>query len=590
MNICPLGTPDKNIAGSKYRILGPIGQGQFGQVFCGIHRSTGQVVALKQLDNHRLTTPRFLHELNLLASLQHPNIVEFHTLEYSGSGRYLVMDYCEGGTLRQLINAPSQPLSLQQALQLVIDVVQGLEHAHQHGVVHCDLKPENVLLTLTATGWTAHLSDFGVARWLAAPDPETRRGDTGSPAYMAPERFYSDYSPASDLYAAGVLLYELAVGKRPFSGTPGDLMTAHLNQPLEVPDKIPTLVSDIIRQATQKLPQKRFTSAQAMLKALRLAAVEERPTAAPPPLEPPVLQTTALISPILSLTAEADQLYCGLDSQVICQSITPAGFGEPVQFPMPQGKVIQMWNSSQGLLISTQRGSDHTLSWLPLDSQKQASQDSPVQTIGSWQSKSLQMTVESDGKWLGIATPDRCQVLRLPMLQPLSCPPGSPTQLLALDRRHGIMAIPETQGVRLRLFNRRGHTFDYCRLPLPVNQLIQSQAQPHQVLALAAEVNFWINLAPLQIKRIALPISPTFGAAAHWGYLLADQAGGIALVNGSGDLIRHLHLPLGDQEVVSAIATHQSQLIAATWSGHTGTLYSIDLQPFLKHGEALEPH
>ncbi|PZD73427.1 Serine/threonine-protein kinase, photosystem II assembly protein [Acaryochloris thomasi RCC1774] len=587
MKTCPLGTIDKNIAGPKYRVLGPIGQGQFGRVFCGIHRQTGKIVALKQLDNSRLTTPRFLHELNLLASLQHPNIVAFHTLEYSKSGRYLVMDYCEGGTLRQLIDTPGQ-LNLKQSLQLVIDVVEGLAHAHQRGIVHCDLKPENVLLTLTATGWMAHLSDFGVARLLAEPDSETRRGDTGSPAYMAPERFYSSYSPASDFYAAGVLLYELVLGHRPFSGTPGDLMTAHLNQFLEIPDTIPTVVSDIIRQATQKLPQKRFDSAQSMLKLLRLAAAaEERPTPISPPSELPVLHTTALAATVLALATDADQLYCGLDSQVTCQSITPAGFDEPTQYPITQGRVMQMWSSPQGLFIRTQRATAHALCWRPKASENEAAQDSSVHTLGTWQSESLKMTVESGGEWLGVATESsrlggQCQILRLPTLQPRCSVAGSPTHWLTLDDRRGIMAIPEAQGVCLRLFNRRGNTFDYCRLPRPIHQLIQSQTHPYQVLALAAEASFWITLNPLRIKQIALPLSPTFGVATPWGYLLANQTGGVALINESGDLLRHLNLPVGNQDVVSEIASHQSQLIAATWSGQHGALYSFDLQPFIQ--------
>ncbi len=586
MNHGPLGTVAPNLAGPKYRVLGQIGQGQFGQVFCGIHRTTGQIVALKQLDSRQLSTPRFLHELNLLASLQHPNIVAFHTLEYSESGRYLSMAYCAGGTLRQLINPPGQ-LTLKQALQLVIDVLRGLIHAHQHGIVHCDLKPENVLLTLTKTGWRAHLSDFGVARWLAETDTETRRGDTGSPAYMAPERFYSHFSPASDLYAAGILLYELVVGHRPFTGTPGDLMTAHLNHSLEFPETIPTVVSNIIEQATQKLPQKRFDSAQTMLQAIhRAAKVEDRPKVIAPKIQPSSLDQAALASPVLTLATQADRLYCGLPSQVLCRSLKPLGLGDPVPYPMTQGQVMQIWDRPQGLFVRTQQAQTHTLSYLPPDPEDRTSQNLSAHVLGSWQSTSLQMDIAPNGRWVGVATSgnpsqDQCQILRLPTLKPLRAITGAATNLLTLDNHHGLMVIPLAQGVCLRFLNRRGNTLDYCQLPLQPRQIIQGQGNPYQILAVAAEASFWVTLNPLLIKRITLPIAPTMGIATPWGYLLANQTGGIALIHASGKFWKHLTLPLGNQERVSAIASYQSRLIVATWSGQQGTLYSFDLGPFI---------
>lgn len=258
---------------SKYRILRLVGQGQFGRVFCAIHRKTGRLVALKELDRQRLSTHNFLRELRFLLSLQHPNIVTCQALEYSQTGRYLVMDYCQAGTLRNLMQSEPQ-LSLVQQLKLIADVLAGLEHAHNRGIVHCDIKPENILLSLDTTGWIARISDFGIAR-LSQEDYSSDLGFTGSPAYMAPERFYGKYSPSSDLYAIGVLLFELAVGHRPFSGLPGELMSAHLNQPVKVPDTVPFLLRSTISTALQKLPARRFASATEMLKSIRLAAEVE---------------------------------------------------------------------------------------------------------------------------------------------------------------------------------------------------------------------------------------------------------------------------------------------------------------------------
>ena len=247
---------------SKYRILGLIGQGQFGRVFCASHRKTGRLVALKNLEHQRFPTHQFLRELRFLLSLQHPNIVTCQALEHTQTGRYLVMDYCEGGTLRSLMEREGW-LNLRQGLQLISNILAGLAHAHDRGIVHCDIKPENILLTVQPQGWIARVSDFGIAR--LSQELELSSGATGSPAYMSPERFYGQYSPTSDLYAVGIMLFEMLVGRRPFSGVPGDLMAAHLNQPVHIPDEVPISLRPIITKALQKLSARRFATAREML-------------------------------------------------------------------------------------------------------------------------------------------------------------------------------------------------------------------------------------------------------------------------------------------------------------------------------------
>jgi eukaryotic-like serine/threonine-protein kinase len=263
----PTMTKRRSLQQSKYRILGQVGQGQFAQVFCGMRRATGELVALKAIDRQRFSTQRFLHELHLLSRLRHPNIVQFQTLDYSPKGRYLVMDYCAGGTLRDLMES-AFPLKLTECLNFIMAILQGLAHAHEQGVVHCDLKPENILLVPEGSGWTARIADFGVSRLVE--NLVSRGADAepiGSPAYMAPESYYQRYSPASDLYAVGILLYELLLGQRPFGGRPGELMNAHLNQRLVLPPVVPFPLRSVITTALR-----RFGSAQAMLKSVMLAA------------------------------------------------------------------------------------------------------------------------------------------------------------------------------------------------------------------------------------------------------------------------------------------------------------------------------
>lgn len=263
---------------SRYRILGLVGQGQFGKVYCASDRRTGQLVALKELSHRSAPTHQFLQELWFIISLQHPNIAVCLGLEHIQTGRYLVMEYCEGGTLRRLLEQQNS-LRLQEGLNLILGVLEGLDYAHQRGVIHCDLKPENILLTLKPQGWHSKLSDFGIARRLPmagklSPSEKPSTFTGGSPAYMAPERFYGIYSPRSDIYAVGIILFELLVGDRPFHGLPGELMSAQLNQRLQIPSEIPEVLQTVIQKALEKLPARRYKTAAAMAEALGQALVD----------------------------------------------------------------------------------------------------------------------------------------------------------------------------------------------------------------------------------------------------------------------------------------------------------------------------
>jgi serine/threonine-protein kinase len=238
-----------------------------------VHRKTGRLVALKNLEQQRFPTHKFLRELRFLLSLQHDNIVTCQALEHTSTGRYVVMDYCEGGTLRGLMSDEYR-LNLSECLSLIEDVLAGLAHAHSRNIVHCDIKPENILLSLRLNGWRARISDFGIAKLSQELRSQDETGNTGSPAYMAPERFYGQYSTTSDVYSVGVMLYELLTGDRPFQGTPSELMSAHLNMPLNIPDSVPEVCRPIVTTALQKLSARRFRTAKEMLDALRKAMAQ----------------------------------------------------------------------------------------------------------------------------------------------------------------------------------------------------------------------------------------------------------------------------------------------------------------------------
>lgn len=189
---------------SRYRLV-DLAVSQYGQVYLAVNRESGDLVAIKVLNERQLLTRGFLRELNFLLTLQHPHVVGCQAIDYirlrhsAQVSRSLVMDYCAGGTLRSLLEQ-EQALPLTTALRLTLDVLAALAYAHHRGILHCDLKPENILLEVTATGWQAKVSDFGVARLI---EDVKGSGQTGSPAYMAPERFYGQTIPASDLLCGG---------------------------------------------------------------------------------------------------------------------------------------------------------------------------------------------------------------------------------------------------------------------------------------------------------------------------------------------------------------------------------------------------
>jgi len=296
---------------SNYRLLGLVGHGQFGRVYCAVHRKTGHMVAIKQLNRHSLPTHAFLQELHCLLRFNHPNIVTCEALEHTDQGRQLILEYCEGGTLRSLMNSTPKAEML-PVMSLALQMVSGLAHAHEQGIIHCDIKPENILIQYRQGQPVAKISDFGIAK-VAQSMKSVSSGQTGSPAYMAPERFYKQFSPASDVYALGILLYELLTGHRPFSGTPADLMSAHLNQPVPVPEQLAAPLKAIVLTALEKIPARRYPSAVEMLSALQTVELSDpaplSPFAAPALLHQPFVGASiaALTEPVEQLLVSATQ-------------------------------------------------------------------------------------------------------------------------------------------------------------------------------------------------------------------------------------------------------------------------------------------
>ncbi|NJN23190.1 MAG: serine/threonine-protein kinase [Acaryochloridaceae cyanobacterium RL_2_7] len=173
----------------RYQMLEAIGSGQYGQVYKGLCLKTQEIVAIKELSMRAISTHHFIRELRTLSWNRHPNLVNLIGVEYSSEGRYLILEYCDQGTLRDSIN---DSLSMQFKLQLIQDILRGLSSLHAHGICHCDLKPENILLVQGGGRLHAKIADLGSAirrdvfSNQKSLEPQTH---LGSPAYMAPERF-----------------------------------------------------------------------------------------------------------------------------------------------------------------------------------------------------------------------------------------------------------------------------------------------------------------------------------------------------------------------------------------------------------------
>ena len=264
----------------RYEVEREIGKGGNARIYLARHPD-GYPVALKILHPELLVSvaaDRFLREIQVTSQLSHPHIAR---LLDSGERDWLVfyvMTYAEGPTLREHM-AQQQRLSVSEAVKLAGELLSALEHAHGHGFIHRDVKPENIVLSPQG----AILLDFGIARAVSASgkDRLTRSGiAVGTSTYMSPEQISAlqEIDHRSDLYSLGCVLYECLAGQPPFlNRNEAVVLQLHLTQ--AAPDlrglrpEIPGVIADVIARALAKTPEERWNSASAMRDALAPAAV-----------------------------------------------------------------------------------------------------------------------------------------------------------------------------------------------------------------------------------------------------------------------------------------------------------------------------
>lgn len=568
---------------SKYRILGLVGRGQFGKVLCASMRDMGKLVALKELENKRFSTSKLLRELRFLLTLQHENIVSCMALVHHQNYRYLVMDYCEGGTLRDLMNYP-KALSIQQSFDLVNDILLGLEHIHEANIIHCDIKPENVLLKITAKGWQAKISDFGIAR--LSQEISLDGSNTGSPSYMAPERFYGQFSVGSDLYAVGIILYELVVGKRPFSGMPTELMNAHLNQRVIVPDNLPKSIQNVIARSLEKLPKRRYTSAQEM----RLD-----------------LLATISSEDFNTINFGQTKVAADVDNCVTILFAQKAAYFNQKNMPK---KIVSLVGTGKSRFYST---SELHLHWhsLSLDQEEQiAKSEQQIEEI-IFAKKSLfavtkrslyqfvqgkpkslyqssqpfKWTISPNGDWFAVSTGKQLEIrnivygraMRLEFVtRELSC-------IIAFDQHH-LVAIAnklETSESRALVISRRCNIMYRLALPIPIETGIATFTSDRIMLLEAGNRHnlYLLDLKPYRLVRIPLEYEVILMTATLWGYAITANYNGyqtiLMLLDLRGNNISNL---IVDGEI-TAIAPVDINLLAISTSDISGyKIYVIDLK------------
>lgn len=288
-DLSPLSHARESLIGASfgnYIVRAYIGEGGMGTVYMAEHPLIGKTVALKvlhpELTHNPRVTKRFLNEARVVNEIRHPHIVDVtdygHIVRNGQNLVYLVMEYLQGQTLQALIrdNGPVPPV---WALAIGMQIAEALHACHERDIVHCDIKPANIMLVECARylAGKVKLLDFGIAKlspssWGVSATGETRV--LGTPRYMSPEqcRGRSRIDRRADIYSLGVVLYELLVGQVPFSGHHGAVMAQHLTcspTPLRALQRdVPAHLEAAVMKALAKNPDQRFASMKEFMNAL----------------------------------------------------------------------------------------------------------------------------------------------------------------------------------------------------------------------------------------------------------------------------------------------------------------------------------
>jgi serine/threonine-protein kinase len=563
-----------------------VGEGQFGKVYTAIHRQTGELVAFKELNTRQFPTKKLLREMRILLSLEHPHIVRCLGVQHHFQERYLVTEYCEGGTLRDLLETSSE-ISIEQKLKIITDILDGLNQAHQGGIIHRDLKPENILLCVTIQGWNAKISDFGVAK-IELEDQNVNvstMGDTGSPAYMSPEQFYGKYSYSSDLYAMGIILYELLIGFRPFSGSPQEIMIKHLNQTPKISGEIPDSLAKIIKQALQKLPQNRFSTAEAMKMAILRSTLElktyNQSLYKSIPKQKIVLELVyeeSVNERINYIKVKDNLIYLAGENSLLIQCYEENSAHQKINFKDIikqefEGKIIDVQWVNDGSVIALKHLSKYNqYSLIHWDNYGKK-----ITNLINIESESLVYCIPNNYSWIAVNKNEGIdqgfQIINTKNGYPIIhlIKDFLPKQIINLDRHHGVVIYNQLDINKnqtfLRFFNRRGGWNDNYTISLPLDNFIYNPLIPDTFLSREKQTNnmIFIKLNPFAVRRIPLNFKADFWLTTKNGFICANSSGNITFLDDSGNYLgeTNLHLLISsieslDDDKIMVIVNHET--------------------------------
>jgi predicted Ser/Thr protein kinase len=259
------------VLNNRYKLLSLQGEGGMAAVYQAQDLKLRRTVAVKVLHTDRVDGDVLLREAQAAAGVSHPNVVTVYDIGQDGDTQYIVMEYAQGRTLQELIEKEA-PFHAGLALDIAVQICAAAEFIHRQGTLHCDLKPQNLLVTADGQ---VKVTDFGVARALSATPPAQRDKIWGTPYYASPEMIAGQpLTPASDVYAIGLILYEMLAGARPFEGQSASEIARQqvLNAPRPVQDhnpRVPRYVRQVIDHTLAKEPAKRYRTAGQLGKVLR---------------------------------------------------------------------------------------------------------------------------------------------------------------------------------------------------------------------------------------------------------------------------------------------------------------------------------
>ena len=294
---------------NRYQLLELVGSGGMAAVYRGMDTLLQRQVAVKVLREGFASDPSFLarfqREARAAANLDHPNIVTVYDVGQDGNRHYIVMEYIDGQDLKTLIRRKGR-LYVNETLDIAVQVCAGVGYAHKAGLIHCDVKPQNVLIT---SDGRAKVTDFGIARALSESGITESSTVWGSPLYFAPEQAAgAPPTPASDVYSIGIMMYEMLAGTPPFQAEkPAALALMHMReepQPLAIQNPhVPAQLAWIIHKVLSKEPSARYRTAEQLGRILtEYRRQSEQKTGWQPATPAPSLDTP----PPVSYTAEVE--------------------------------------------------------------------------------------------------------------------------------------------------------------------------------------------------------------------------------------------------------------------------------------------